>query len=152
MPFSNSRGSPPYPSPLRFPTTSQEEPRVHRLISTEGQFLCFVLRRISMFPSYLKRRLVSPIETLEEPRSSCCKSKGKRVLIQLEIRPDSPTLTRMEPRVCLHNPSLRRKSSPMPQHEQRLTPLLKLDTPVTTGKEPGFPPQPDMSSYSPSAT
>ena len=103
--FSNSRGSSQYPSPPRFHTTNGEMPHVHRLISTEGRFLCFVLRRIPVFPSYLRRRRVSYIETLEEPCCSCCKSKGQRVLSQLEIRPDSPTPTRMKHRVGLHNPN-----------------------------------------------
>ena len=88
-----------------FHTTNGEVHHVHRLISTEGRFLCFVLRRIPVFPSYLRRRRVSYIETLEEPCCSCCKSKGQRVLSQLEIRPDSPTPTRMKHRVGLHNPN-----------------------------------------------
>ena len=103
--FSNSRGSSQYPSPPRFHTTNGEMPHVHRLISTESRFLCFVLGRILLLPSYLKRRLISPIETLEEPHGLCCKLKGQRVLPQLEIRPDSPTPTQMEPQVGLHNPN-----------------------------------------------
>ena len=105
IPFSNLRGSPRYPSPPRFPTTDQEKPHVYCLVLTEGQFLGFILWRILMLPSYHKRKLNSAIETLEEPRGSCCKSKGQRVPPQLELRPDSPTPTRMEPRVCLHNPN-----------------------------------------------
>ena len=88
-----------------FHTTNGEVHHVHRLISTESRFLCFVLGRILLLPSYLKRRLISPIETLEEPHGLCCKLKGQRVLPQLEIRPDSPTPTQMEPQVGLHNPN-----------------------------------------------
>ena len=90
----------------------------------EAQIPCFTSRGIPTFPSHLKRRPVSPIETSEEPRGSCCNSKGRRVPPQLEIRPDSPAPTKVETRV-------------FPQNMMgSLTPLLQ---PLEKGH---FPPQP----------
>ena len=69
----------------------------------EAQIPCFVSRGILTFPSHLKRRPVSFIETSEEPRGSCCNLKGHRVPPQLEIRPDSPAPARVETRVSPQN-------------------------------------------------
>ena len=76
-----------------FPTSSRDE----------GQFPCFNSRGIPTFPSHLKSRPVSPVETREEPHCSCLKAKEQPVSLQLEIRPDSPALTRMEHEVSPHN-------------------------------------------------
>ena len=51
----------------------------------------------------LERYPQFPIATLEEPCVSHCKPKGIRAPLQLEIKPDFPAVTRMEPRVFPHN-------------------------------------------------
>ena len=86
-----------------FPPKLEKNPVFPTSYRDEGQFPCSVLRGIPSFPLRLKRRPFSPTETREGPCGSCHKSKGHRVLPQLEIPPGSPALTRVEPRVCPHN-------------------------------------------------
>ena len=74
-----------------YPTSSQDG----------GRFPFFNLRGIPTFPSHLKGRTVSHIETREEPQASCHKLKRHRVPNQLVIKTFFCTDQR-EPRVSPH--------------------------------------------------
>ena len=93
----NSRSTPSFLPKLEkstmFPTSSRDE----------GRFPCVDSRGILTFPLHLKRTPVSLIGNREKPRGSWCRSNGFRVSLQLEIRPDSPVVTPMEPQVSPHN-------------------------------------------------
>ena len=69
----------------------------------EGRFSFFDWRGIPMIHSHQECCLVSPVETWEEPRGPCCKSKGHRVSPQFDIRTDSMATTWMELQVSCRN-------------------------------------------------
>lgn len=95
--WSNSRGTPSFPPKLReehemFPSSS---------LSKGANFPASIKRGILSFPLHLRGPYVTYWKSRETLRFLLQESNGSQVSPQLEIRPDSPATTPMEPRVSL---------------------------------------------------